>query len=154
MFVDPPFFDAPIEDREEMLVLLSDALKTHAQISFAYAFGSFLSDRPFHDIDLGVYFTSSLDASASLKAAFNLAGDLETTLRKAGYRAAPVDVRPLNHAPLSFRYHVFTGRLLISRNESLRVHLVAQTYSEYLDLLPLRHQALKEVMQAWAQLQT
>lgn len=143
-------FDASIEEREKILALLAERLEGLEQVLFAYAFGSFLSSRPFHDIDIAVYFGSALDERDYTETAFAIAGDLEGTLRKAGYHTMPLDVRPLNRAPLSFRYHVFAGRLLCSRDEALRVPMVAQTSSQYLDLLPLRRQALKEAMQAWA----
>lgn len=148
--LESPYFNIPIEEREEMLALLGSAFQALEQIRFAYTFGSFLNDGPFHDLDIGVYLSSPLEASACLETAYNLAGDLEALLRKAGYHAVPVDVRPLNQAPLSFCYHVFSGRLLFSRDEALRVSLVAKTFSQYLDLLPLRRQALKEAMRAWA----
>jgi predicted nucleotidyltransferase len=145
-----PLFDVSMEEREKMLGVLASILRAREQVRFAYAFGSFLSSRPYHDIDVAVYFGSTLEVGANLEAAFTLAADLEVALRKAGYRPGPLDVRPLNHAPLSFRYHVFTGRLLCSRDEALRVSVVAQTFSQYLDLLPLRRQAVKEAMRAWA----
>jgi hypothetical protein len=100
---------------------------------------------------VAVYLSPELAEGVCPDAAFALAADLEALLRQAGFRAVPVDVRPLNlnHAPLSFRYHVFTGRLLFSQDEALCVPLVAQTWSQYLDLLPLRRQAIKEAMRAF-----
>jgi predicted nucleotidyltransferase len=148
--IESSFFDVPLEEREKMLALLASTLEGFGQVLFAYAFGSFLSSRPFHDIDIAVYLDSALDERDYFEIAFTIAGDLEETLQKAGYRAVPLDVRPLNRAPLSFRYHVFAGRLLFSRDEALRVPMVTQTSSQYLDLLPLRRQALKEAMQAWS----
>jgi predicted nucleotidyltransferase len=145
-----PFFDASMEEREKILALLAGRLQARQKVRFAYVFGSFLSPRAFRDIDVAVYLSSDLDEGACLETAFALAANLEAALRQAGHRHAPLDVRPLNHAPLSFRYSVFAGRLLCSRDEALRVHLVAQTWSQYLDLLPLRRQAIKEAMQAWA----
>jgi predicted nucleotidyltransferase len=148
--IDSPFFDVPAQEREKILALLAETLEGLEQVRFAYAFGSFLSSGPFHDMDIAVYLGSASDEDDHIETAFTIAGDLEAILRKAGYRPFPVDVRPLNHAPLSFRYHVFAGRLLFSRDETLRVPMVAQTSSQYLDLLPLRRQALKEAMRAWA----
>jgi hypothetical protein len=40
------------------------------------------------------------------------------------------------------------GQLLISRDEALRVRWTVWTVSRYLDLKPLREQALKEAMTA------
>jgi hypothetical protein len=72
-----------------------------------------------------------------------------TETERGGDRRPPVDVRVLNQAPFGFRYHVFRGRLLFSRDEALRTHVVERTVSRYLDLKPLRQRALKEAMTAF-----
>jgi hypothetical protein len=60
-----------------------------------------------------------------------------------------VDLRALNQAPLGFRFHVFQGELLFSRDETVRGPLVEETLWRYLDLKPLRWHALKEAMTSW-----
>lgn len=124
---------------------------------FAYVYGSFLEDRPFRDVDVAVYLEGIAEPKMSLFA-MDLARELEKSLSlvlsgaetdRGGDRSPPVDVRVLNQAPLGFRYHVFRGRLLFSRDEALRTHVVERTVSHYLDLKPLRQRALKEAMTTW-----
>jgi len=133
-----------------VLETVRGVLADQPAVVFGYAFGSFLQDRPFHDLDVAVYLDTMTLADAS---AFAL--DLAATLERAVNRVLnkpgvhlPVEVRILNDAPLGFRYHAFQGELVFSRDESLRIHLVERTVCRYLDLKPLRRQALKEAMTA------
>lgn len=125
-------------ERERILDTIRRALEAQPAVLFAYIHGSFLADRPFHDIDVAVY----LDEQGIRSFSLDLASDLEAAVH------LPVDVRVLNQAPLGFRYHVFRGKLLFSRDETLRAQHVARTAWRYLDLKPLRRLALKEAMAA------
>jgi len=133
-------------EREAVLRVLRQALEAQPRVVFAYVYGSFWQDRPFHDVDVAVYLDS--DAGATSVFALDLAADLEMALQQA-QTFVPVDVRVLNQAPSSFQYHVFRGELLFSRDERRRGQRVAQTVARYLDLQPLRRQALKEAMTSW-----
>ncbi len=145
MIEEPRHQIAPAE-RENILRVLRDALTARPDVVFAYLFGSFTdAERSVHDIDVGVFFAG--EAQASSEAAFELGELLQRLIRQHGHRI-PVDVRPLNLAPLGFRFHVYRGRLLASRDEELRVHEVATTAARYLDILPLQRRALKEAMLA------
>ncbi len=98
-----------------------------------------------HDVDVGLYLDSD-EGDATTLFGLELAAELEQAL--PAMIRLPVDVRILNQAPLGFRYHVFRGRLLFSRDESLRTKLLEETLSRYLDLRPLHQRALKEAMTA------
>jgi predicted nucleotidyltransferase len=124
---------------------------------YAYVYGSFVEDRPFRDVDVAVYLEGMAEPEMGTYA-IDLARELEKSLSvvlsgtetdRDGDRSPPVDVRVLNKAPLGFRYHVFRGRLLVSRNEALRTQEVERTVSRYLDLKPLRQRALREAMTAF-----
>lgn len=126
------------------------ALETQRRVVFAYVYGSFLEDRPFHDIDVAVYLDPADEREMSLFA-LDLASNLEESLTRTLDEAAvylPVDVRVLNGAPLGFCYHVFRGKLLFSRDDTMRTQWVERAVSRYLDLKPLRQRALKEAMTA------
>ncbi len=149
-------FDCTRERREEILVVLGETLVTQPAVVFAYAYGSFLEDRPFHDIDVGVYVATADERKAS-SLALELAIALESDLARQSeaekepgesYRF-PVDVRVLNGAPASFGYHVLRGRLLFCCDEAIRVQWAERVIARYLDLKPLRHRALKEAMTSW-----
>ena len=136
--------------REEVIRVIYDILASEPKVLFAYLYGSFLKDRSFHDIDVGVYLAISEKARANLLAmdlAINLESALKTLLQE---KTPPVDVRVLNWAPPSFAYHVIRGCLLFSRDEDLRVRYCVWAMSRYLDLKPLRDQALVEAIRSWS----
>lgn len=134
------------EEREAIVATLKRVLEAQPDIQFAYLYGSFLEDLPFHDVDIAVYLGESTDFTDR---ALELAEVAERALREAGC-PLPVDVRVLNAAPLGFRYHVFRGRLLMSRDEDLRAREVTRTLTMYLDIRPLIRSALKEAIASWA----
>ena len=131
--------------RDAIIATLRQVLETAPDVQFACLYGSFLEDRPFHDVDLAVYLEGQNHAGRALE----LAQQAERALREAGH-PMPVDVRVLNTAPLGFRYYVFRGQLLLSRDEDLRVREVVRTVTCYLDMKPLIRLALKEAMTSWA----
>jgi predicted nucleotidyltransferase len=130
-----------------ILDTLQEVVEAAPPVAFAYVYGSLLEDRPFHDVDVAVYL-DMVDEQGMGRFALKLAVDLEKSLFERCNRTLPVDVRVLNQAPLGFRYHVFRGKLLFSRDEALRVQEVARTVGRYLDLEPLQRRALKEAMAA------
>ena len=148
--VKRPLIRSTQTEREAILHVLQRALEAQPGVVFAYVHGSFLQDRPFHDIDVAVYLDPACEREMGLFA-LDLASNLEESLARTPDRAAvqlPVDVRVLNQAPLAFCYHVFRGKLLFSRDDNLRSQCVEQTVSRYLDLKPVQQRALKEAMTA------
>jgi len=155
-----PLFRCMAEERERILSILQEVLTARGDVLFAYVYGSFEEGSRFHDIDVGVYLTEGCDRE-DLWIDVELAEYLEQAVwqaqiacrpgRNKGARRPriPVDVRVLNKAPTTFGYHVLRGRLLFSRDESIRVSWTARIVSRYLDLKPLRHAALKEAMISW-----
>jgi hypothetical protein len=163
-----PLFRYELEEREAILNALRKSLEDQPNVVFAYVYGSFLADRPFHDIDVAVYvdFQAADERNVDLYAqelAFDLEGHLHALLggQRGDAQASaaptqeitspsspPVDVRTLNQAPLGFCYQVCRGQLLVSRNEPRRAGWVTRVVSRYLDRRPLHHRALKEAMTA------
>jgi len=137
--------------REAVERALCSFLEAQQNVVFAYVHGSFARGEPFHDIDVAVLFEDDHMLDALSWRSVDLARDLEAAI--AGEQEGlppPVDVRALNEAPLGFRYQVLRqGRLLVGKDEPLRTHWVVRTWSRYLDLKPLRDQALKEAMTSW-----
>jgi len=100
--------------REEAIKMISDVLAAEPKVLFAYAYGSFPEDRPFHDIDVGAYLALSEKAEANFFA-LDLAMKRESVLKASlPEKIPPVDVRVLNWAPPSFAYRVIRGHLLCS----------------------------------------
>ncbi|WP_054685321.1 nucleotidyltransferase domain-containing protein [Rhodothermus marinus] len=134
--------------RAQVLAVLKETLEKKSEIVFAYVFGSFLEERPFHDIDVGVYVTEEAAPWMGLKV-LDWAMALEQKLAQSGRRRFPVDVRLLNDAPVTFCYHVLRGRLLFCRDEERWADWAVRVVTRYLDSKPLRDRALREAMQSW-----
>lgn len=131
----------PPEARQEIVLRIKDCLRPRREISFAYIHGSFVSPKPFRDVDIAVYLEPDISSNYYL--------DYETLLEDAIQQqiGTPVDVRVINDAPLSFCYSVIkNGRLLLARNPDLRYDFEARTLDMYFDFAPFRSRYVAEVL--------
>lgn len=131
------------DDKKKIISLLTEILKTFAEIDFAYLHGSFLNREEFGDIDIAVFIR--IEEYLPEVSLTKLEIDLEVKVEKiAGY---PVDIRALNNAPLSFRYNVLkNGQLMFARDEDFQVDFAARTITSYIEFSPYRKRYLKEVL--------
>jgi uncharacterized protein len=125
------------EEKRELIERLAEYMESRQEISFAYIFGSFIDDIPFHDIDMGVYVSE-----INIESATDYALDLELFLNNA--LRIPTEVKVLNYAPVSFLYHVIRGRLIFERDEDMRASFMENTIRVYLDIKHLIHRSTKE----------
>ncbi len=114
---------------------LSNELGSMPEVAFAYLHGSAIEGRPFHDLDVAVYFPGD---GAGLPQAASLADRLS---RRVGM---PVDARVLNHAPVSFVFHALKGYPLACRDEALLAEVMEDTVRRYLDIAPLLRRSTRE----------
>lgn len=129
------------KERHQLKKHLAGSFEACKECEFAYIFGSFAEDLPFHDIDIGIY-TSGVKEGDATCYALDLARIIETVVH------IPVDVRVLNYAPVSFLYHVIRGELVFEREEDMRVDVVENTVRRYLDIRPLILRGIKEAFVA------
>jgi len=130
------------KEREDLTEKLSCLLKTKGYVLFAYVFGSFVSGDAFSDIDIGV-FTSGDELESPLKLELELERELEEEIH------IPVDVRIVNHAPLSFNYNILkSGVVIVDRSKSLRADFEGLVYKKYFDFRHLRREYLREIKNA------
>ena len=125
----------PAAERASLFARIS-ALAQQPDVAFAYAFGSSLSEPAFHDIDVAVYLSPPVDdpRARALELADHLTRELEV----------PVDVQPLNDAPIAFMFHALRGRLLFSRDDERLAATIEDTVRRYLDMEPLIRSARQE----------
>ncbi|OYT74700.1 MAG: nucleotidyltransferase [Armatimonadetes bacterium JP3_11] len=136
------YFDASREQRAAIQQRLREHLNAHPEIRLAYLMGSFLTDRPFRDIDIAVYLEPELLQSVDLlRYCFQLADELERVVRY------PVDVHRLNDAPCGFRFEATRGIVLVSRDESFRIDWTVRTWQEYCDFEPHQRQMLQQILE-------
>lgn len=133
-------FDLSPEERSSILAGVSRELSAHAEILFAYAYGSFLDESPFRDLDLAVY----VDREQACTPPFHYEDALATALTRQLELSFPVDMRVLNETPVSFRYRVIRGRLLFERDPDARIDLVVHTLARYFDSNPFLYHYLKD----------
>jgi predicted nucleotidyltransferase len=132
-------YRADADSRQAVTVTLARELALRADVSFAFAYGSFVSGLDgFRDIDVAVWLKPDGDRFADL----SLATDLSRTVD------FPVDVRIANAAPVSFLFHVLRGRLLSARDESLLADVMERTARQYHDQAPLVHMATRDAFAA------
>jgi len=128
-----------VKSKETIRAIVRQELEKHEEISFAYLHGSFIEKDTFHDIDIAVFLKELPESALEYEL------DLETKLLQVTGRI--VDVRILNGAPLSFRYHVIReGVLFLLRDEDERVEFQEITLSRYFDFAFFRAMYLKETI--------
>ncbi len=128
-----------LKSKETIRAIVIQELQKHEEISFAYLHGSFTEKDTFHDIDIAVFLKEFPGSALEYEL------DLETKLIQVTGRI--VDVRILNSAPLSFRYHVIReGVPLLIRDEDERVEFQEITLSRYFDFAFFRAMYLKETI--------
>ena len=115
-----------------MLNLLKKALTQDERVVLAYAYGSFVKEQSFRDIDVGIYVKNSEENP------FVISSDVKTQLSRIfkkeniDFTADQFDVQVINHAPFTFLKQVFKeGILLIDHDPELRTDLIEYVSSKY-----------------------
>jgi predicted nucleotidyltransferase len=117
---DPYFQELPQEQRIRLKKQLAASLAACQEILFAYIFGSFVDERYFRDIDVGLY----LDP-VRIPAAESEEYRERCSEKLADMFHLDFDVSIINNVPESFKLAVFlTGELLFSRDEALRTDML------------------------------
>ncbi len=122
-FLKPQHLDAA--KREQLLALVREELLRRPEILFAYVHGSFVKEKEFRDIDVGIYLTAPQGVLFD--------ADLSHELSRLA--EVEVDVKAIQAAPLPFQMAVVRdGMLLFSRDDELRtdfIERVSKKYPEY-----------------------
>ncbi len=137
-------FSPSPEDRQVCLKNLTSLLQQKPEVIFAYAHGSFVQDQPIRDLDIAVY----LDTSHLPENRYFYEDSLSRELARSLETSFPIDARILNHAPISFQYHVIQGYLLLDTDLEARIAFMEHTISRYLDMEPLLRHHIREVMES------
>ncbi len=130
------------EEKECIIKKISTKLNELMYIKFAYIFGSFMKEKEFSDIDIGIYIEEK-EINDYLDIELDLEEELQSIIN------LPVDVRIINHAPLSFVYHVIKeGVLILERDTLKRSDFESLIFKKYFDFSHFRREYLKEVVNA------
>lgn len=120
---------------------LADYLKNDVDICFAYLYGSFKDYDDavgFRDIDIALYITGGKDV---------MDYTLEKSVEMSHRYNLPIECVPFNIAPLFFKYRIFReGMLLFCKDEDLMTDMMEQTAMDALDFMPIREEAMRELV--------
>ena len=134
------YFQISSVTKERLTQDIQAFLRGQPDIIFAYLHGSFLKGERFRDIDVAVFLKNS--TCSALRAEIRLETELAKVIKKF-----PVEIRVLNHAPLSFRYNVIRdGSAIAVVDDALRCEFVETTLRDYFDFAPFRKLYLKEAL--------
>jgi len=128
---------------EGTVLKTKDLLGPFDEIVFAYLHGSFVRGEAFRDVDVAVFLRPGTPLSSD-----DVEYEISLSLRLEKACGLPADVKILNRAPLSFRYHASRGILLLSRDESAREDFLNRTWSEYFDFARLARIYQEELTRA------
>lgn len=129
------------EGKRRILDRIRELLSKRVDVLFAYVHGSFITELPFHDIDVAVYLAGATEATSTLNA-------LELSQQISDELNRPVDVRALNFASIPFRYQAIRGQLLLEKNENQLAEFIEHSVQRYLDIEPLLRTGAREAFAA------
>jgi len=130
-------------NKQKIIQKLKIFLSEEEHAVFAYLHGSFLSEDEFNDIDIAIFIDEK-----TAKKMVPIELEISLSLRLEKYLGLPVDVKFLNHGPLSFRYHATRGYLLFCRNDLIKEEFLCRAWSEYFDFKPVSRIYLREIFVA------
>lgn len=125
-------------EKKRLMEVLKNELSREDGIVLAFLYGSFLEERAFRDIDIGIFIKEGKPPSPTYEL------DLENRLSKALNVTFPIEIRVVNKAPITFLYHVITGKLLVCKDEEAFTDLVTTVARKYQDLQPILSHYTKE----------
>jgi len=117
------------EERGAIRKQIAAELSREPDVLFAYVYGSFCQSEVFHHVEIGVYLSNSH---------FNNTMAANLSAHLSGILTLPVDIRPLNMAPISFRLYVLRGECLFSRDDTLCADILEDTRQRYLNIASQR----------------
>ena len=127
--------------KNEIINIISSFLQQYREIFAAYIFGSFISDKSFADIDLGILIQRQPDNLLEYEIGLEIKLDRLVKFE--------IDVRVLNNAPLSFVQNVLRhGQLIIDINPNRRADFENSVLKKYFDFSRFRRRYLEDVIDA------
>ena len=137
----PQLRTIPAAQRGRLIEQVKHRLQGRPEILLALLHGSFLTGGPFRDVDLALYLGPGTIGSNAFRDY-----ELEQGVRWSAEHGLSIDVRVLNDAPVTFRYHALKGTALLVRDEEFVDELRARTWDEYCDFAPFARRYLQEVI--------
>lgn len=119
----------------------ANRLKSLPGILAAVLYGSAAEGLPARDLDIALLVDRAVWSPLQDEALENLAIRLLEPLSPL-----PVDVRVVNDAPATFRYHVTQGRPFLIQDEEAYAEFLERTWDEYFDFAPFARRYFEEIL--------
>jgi predicted nucleotidyltransferase len=124
-------------DPAKLRAQLSKLLAAHAEVDFAYLFGSLSSRMAYYDVEVAVFLRPA--PALATVSDYEMGLSVEFTLALG----VDIDVHVLNNAPRGFQHAVLQGRPLLVRDQDRLIDFIEETGPDatefaYLDDLDLR----------------
>ncbi len=143
MVIDKQDYTYTVKTRERKRIInkITSALQGKKGIRFAFLHGSFAENRPFHDVDVAVYFDTNVSAEDRMAICMRLSTQLTADLQ------LPVDINELNGASPSFAYHASCGEILFCRDLEEVYEYKERVWITYMDFYPFLKQNLLDLLE-------
>jgi len=112
-------------NQKQIIENLKDILSKEDNIVSAFLYGSFLYDKKYNDIDLGIFTNQKQKKSELLDYEFELNEKLSHNIKKNKF-----DVRIIDNAPSSFLFNVFQGKCLFMKDDTITDKMELVTHKE------------------------
>lgn len=112
-------------NQEQIIEYLKDILSKEDNIVSAFLYGSFLYEKKYNDIDIGVFTNKKLKKSKLLDYEFELNEKLSNNIK-----INKLDVRIIDNAPGSFLFNVFQGECLFMKDDTITDKIELVTHKE------------------------
>jgi predicted nucleotidyltransferase len=115
-----------------ILSLIKEVLARDGRTIFAYAYGSFVKEESFRDIDIGIYVKNPEENIFVVTAGLKTELSHHSKEEGVNLTADQFDVKVINDAPFTFLNRIFKeGILLIDLDPDLRTDLVEHVSLKY-----------------------
>jgi len=128
--------------KDKIIGIVEEILEKKESIKFAYIFGSFVREKKYSDIDIGIYL-SPLHESI-----FEITSELKHKLSRKlmeiniHVKADDVDIVVLNSIPFTFLNQIFKeGTLILDRDPELRTSLIERNSLKFRECIGILKEA-------------
>jgi len=128
---------------KQITSILKSALSKEKYIEFAYIFGSFIKDKKYSDIDIGIFVSFPKEEDV-----FEITSDLKHKIsRKLNKKnilldADNIDIVVMNHINFKFLNNIFKqGLLILDRNPELRTSEIEKNSNKVRECLGILKEA-------------
>ena len=128
---------------KQITSILKSALSKEKYIEFAYIFGSFIKDKKYSDIDIGIFVSFPKEENV-----FEITSDLKHKIsRKLNKKnillnADNIDIVVMNHINFKFLNNIFKqGLLILDRNPELRTNEIEKNSNKVRECLGILKEA-------------